>query len=112
MALWTDGWRESHDDDDDDGLLEPAMRRICFGVFLVDAPIVGLSGLKLKGFQDTLRRASHPLPRSRNEESCAHTRIDPEGGNITHGLNATPRAWALVGMAVHWPAGSVERSCC
>lgn len=61
MALWTDGWwREGRDDDDDEGLLEPAMRRICFGVFLVDAPIIGLSGLKPKGFQDTLRRARHP----------------------------------------------------
>jgi hypothetical protein len=106
MSLWTDGWwREGHDDDD--GLLEPAMRRICFGVFLVDAPIIGLSGLKLKGFQDTLRRARHPLPRSRNEECCAHTPIDPEEGNITHGLDATPRAWTF-----RWYRSSLDSRVC
>jgi len=56
MAPLTDGWRESHDDDD--GPLGAIHAPHCiFGyIVLVDAPRLGLSGLKLKGFQDTLRR--------------------------------------------------------
>jgi hypothetical protein len=54
-------------------------------IWFVDAPGI----VRAEGFQDTLRRS----PSAPIEESCANTRIDPEEGNITHGFNATPRAW-------------------
>lgn len=88
----TDGWRESHGDDD-------------MVIFLLMRQ--GLSGLKAERFPR--HACAGQSPSTPIEESCAHTRIDPEEGNITHGLNATPRALTLVGIAVHRPTGSVER---
>jgi hypothetical protein len=49
---------------------------------------LGLSGLKVSKTRCAGQSPSAPI-----EESCANTRIDPEEGNITHGFNATPRAW-------------------
>ena len=79
------------------------MRRI---IWFVDAPEI----VRAEGFQDTLRRPVTLCPPI--EESCADTRIDTEEGNITHGLNATPRASTFVRIAVHWPAGSFEEGGC
>jgi hypothetical protein len=46
------------DDDDDDGWpwSHPCIALFFWLYFFPDAPRVGLSGLTLKGFQDTLRR--------------------------------------------------------
>jgi hypothetical protein len=50
--------------------------------------LLGLSGLKVSKTRCAGQSPSAPI-----EESCADTRIDTEEGNITHGPNATPRAW-------------------
>jgi len=52
----TDGWREVNDDYDDGLGAIHAPHCFFWLYFFVDAPRLGLSGLKLKGFQDTLRR--------------------------------------------------------
>jgi len=99
----------SHDgDDDDDDVLGGPCTAWYFGYVFFLLMRLGLSGLKMNGFQVTLRRPVALYPD--RGESCARTGIDPEEGNITHGINATPRARTFVGIAVHWPAaGSVER---
>ena len=58
--------------------------------------LLGLSGLKVSKTRCAGQSPSAPI-----EESCADTRIDTEEGNITHGPNATPRAWtSLVSQSI------------
>jgi hypothetical protein len=74
------------------------MHRIIFLVilFLLMRLGLGLSGLKLKATFPRHAAQASRSPSTPIEESCAHTRIDTEEGNITHVLNSTPRAWTFV----------------
>src|SRR6267154_480557 len=86
------------DDDDDDEAFRPPCTALffLFILFLLMRLGLGLSGLKLKATFPRHAAQASRSPSTPIEESCAHTRIDTEEGNITHVLNATPRAWTFV----------------